>query len=283
MPMKMVNIGPGRALSFASSGQGAPAVVLETGLGAESAVWQRVEERVAECTRVCRYDRAGRGSSPAVQGPRTASELVDDLRKLLIAAEIAPPYVLVGHSFGGLLVRLYAQRYPSDMAGLALVDSLHEDQFSIFGRMFPPAAPGEPSELTRARDFWAGGWRSSSSTVECLDLPASLEQGRAIESLGALPLHVVAAGTFANQPLLPAQQRPAFQQRWEAMQRQFLRLSSNSAYTLAPESGHFVQRDAPEAVVSAIFSILSQLPQSNVGGAAGRLRRKVADTGAGAG
>ena len=101
----------GRRLVMTSSGLGIPTVVLETGLGAESAEWSAVQREIAPFARVVRYDRACRGASDPAPRPRNANELVDDLAELLRRAKVAPRYVLVGHSLGGLLMRVFAQRF----------------------------------------------------------------------------------------------------------------------------------------------------------------------------
>src|SRR5690348_14927597 len=115
----------GRRLALTRSGAGAPTVILETGLGAESAEWEPVQRAVAQFTQVCRYDRANRGQSDPAPKPRSAQDAVNDLHTLLSATNVPAPYVLVGHSLGGIIVRLYAHRYPGEVAGLVLVDSAH--------------------------------------------------------------------------------------------------------------------------------------------------------------
>jgi pimeloyl-ACP methyl ester carboxylesterase len=252
--MKMIDVG-GRRLAFSSSGTGSPTVVLETGLGAESSEWGFIQCSVAEFTRVCRYDRAGRGASDRAPRPRTASQMVDDLHALLCIANVPGPYVLVGHSFGGLLMRLYAHRYGSTVRGLLLVDSMHEDQFDVFGPIFPSPSPSDPPHWRQMRALWTGGWRDPQSTAEGIDFGSSLREGRAIESLGAIPMHVLTAASFLNQPLVPPEDRDGLQQRWDSLQKSFLKLSSAATQSFAPTSGHFVQRDAPQAVINAIKSL----------------------------
>jgi len=249
----------GRRLALNCSGEGAgglrsgaPTVILETGLGAESSEWSRVQEGVQTFARVCRYDRAGRGASDPVARPRTASDMVDDLCALLRAADIRGPYVLVGHSFGGLLMRLFAHRHPQDVQALVLVDSMHEDQFDVFGPIFPPATAADPPALREVRAFWTGGWRDPQSTVEGIDFVASLAQGRAIGALPDLPIHVLTAGTFVNQPLVPAAYRADLQRRWDELQARFLKLSCAATQTFVYGSGHFMQRDCPQTIVEAI-------------------------------
>jgi pimeloyl-ACP methyl ester carboxylesterase len=122
-PGRMVEIGA-RRLHLIESGSGRPAVVFESGISASCLNWTRVREEVARFTLACAYDRAGLGWSDPADSPRLASRLVDELHALLGAAAIAPPYVMVGHSFGGLLVSMYAAKYSADVAGLILVDPL---------------------------------------------------------------------------------------------------------------------------------------------------------------
>jgi pimeloyl-ACP methyl ester carboxylesterase len=248
----------GRTLTLFDSGQGLPAVVLETGLGAEAVEWKAVADAVAPFARVVFYDRAGRGSSPPAEGPRSALDMVHDLDALLRVAEIPGPYLIVGHSFGGLIARLYAHHHRHSVLGLVFADSMHEDQFDVFGPLFPPESPSDPDELKSIRNFWTGGWRSPSSTQERIDFPTSLDQGRSIKSLGDLPVHVISAAAYTHMPMLPPPARPFLQQRWDALQFRLAGLSSRTIHTQAHDSGHFVQRDAPDAVIAAIVQMLRQ-------------------------
>jgi pimeloyl-ACP methyl ester carboxylesterase len=255
---RMVDVG-GRKLSFSCRGTDAPTVVLETGLGAESDEWAAVEQGVAPCARVFRYDRGGRGRSDRAPLPRTAHDMVHDLHVLLRRAAVPGPYLLVGHSFGGLLARLFTHMHRSEVAGLVLVDSLHEDQFEIFGPMFPPPAPNDPPGLQHARTFWTTGWRDPGSTAEGIDFQASIAQGRAIESFGDLPLCVLTASTFLNQSLIPVDRRGPLQELWDEMQARFTRLSSNVQQVYVSSSGHFLQREQPQVVVDAIATMLASI------------------------
>lgn len=251
---RRIDIG-GRSLALTCSGRGAVTVILETGLGAESAEWAEVQRAVAPVARVCRYDRANRGMSDPAPKPRSAADMADDLEALIRNAGLEAPFILVGHSFGGLLARLMARRLSGEVKGLVLVDSLHPDQFEIFGPSFPAPAPGDPPMLGEIRVFWTGGWRSPASTVEGIDFPASLAQDKGTGSLGDLPVRVLAAGTFINNPLVPAPYRAALQQGWDALQRGFLGLSTRATLIPAPGSGHFIQRDDPGLVARAIRAL----------------------------
>src|SRR5215216_1052624 len=129
-PGEMVDVG-GYSLHINCVGQGSPTVILDAGLGDFSAQWVRVQREVSDTTRVCAYDRAGMGWSEMGPEPRDAKQITRELHTLLTKAGIEGPYVLVGHSFGGLYMQTYAARYPDEVAGVALVDSSTEpDQFS---------------------------------------------------------------------------------------------------------------------------------------------------------
>jgi pimeloyl-ACP methyl ester carboxylesterase len=258
---RVIDIG-GRCMAMVATGQRGPTVVLETGLGAESAEWSQVQEGLEGFVRAIRYDRAGRGASDPAPGPRTARDMVEDLRLMLRRAGEAGPFVLVGHSFGGLIARIFADAYRDEVAGLVLVDSLHEDQFAVFAPTFPPARASEPPGLTATRAFWTGGWRDPGATMERIDMPASLDQGRSISSLDDLPVRILTAGTYLNQADVPAPIRPVLQGLWMELQRQFVDLSTRAEQIVFPECGHFVQRDDPGAVIDAVCQVVSQARHS---------------------
>ncbi|MFL6720455.1 MAG: alpha/beta fold hydrolase [Sphingomonas sp.] len=245
----------GRLLAFKVEGSGSPSVIFETGLGAESDEWEHVQRTVAQHSGTFRYDRAGRGASDPARPGRDAYTMVDDLHELLHTVRVPVPYVLVGHSLGGLLTRVFAKRYPEEVAGMVLVDSMHEDQFDVFGGAFPPPGPGDPPQLIGLRHFWTGGWKEFESTAERLNLPETVRQGREVESLGDLPVHVITAGTFLNGPFVPPSERGRLQFKWEELQAKFLRLSSRTKQSFVRDCGHFVQRERPEVIVQAILDI----------------------------
>ena len=125
-PHQLVDVGDHR-LNLFCSGSGSPTVVFEAPSGTPGWAWWAVQPRVAEKTRACVYDRAGFGFSDPATRVATSSNQVDDLHALLVAADIKPPYVLVGNSLGGANVQLYAWRYPAEVKGLVLVEPMNED------------------------------------------------------------------------------------------------------------------------------------------------------------
>lgn len=133
-PGQMVDIG-GYRLHLRSMGTGGPAVILDTGLGGPSPAWGLVQPEIAKFTQVVSYDRAGNGWSDASPFPRTSRQIIEELHTLLMKANIPKPYTLVGHSFGGNNVQLYAATYPDEVEAIVLVDSCHEEQL----RRLPPS------------------------------------------------------------------------------------------------------------------------------------------------
>ena len=127
VPHRLVDIG-GRKLNLFCSGTGSPTVVFESPSGSSGAAWWAVQRQVAAKTRACVYDRAGFGFSDASPRAADAQSAVDDLHVLLKAAAIAPPYVLVGNSFGGGAAELFAWKHPDEVSGLVLVEPMHEDE-----------------------------------------------------------------------------------------------------------------------------------------------------------
>src|SRR3712207_632680 len=128
---QLVDVG-GYKLHISCVGVGSPTVVLDAGAGDLGLAWAQVQPTVARSTRVCTYDRAGLDWSEQSPQPRTAEVMVDELHTLLTKAGIAGPYVLGGHSLGGLVIRQYAHTYPAGVAGIVLVDSAHEAQWLRF-------------------------------------------------------------------------------------------------------------------------------------------------------
>lgn len=253
----LVDAGGGRRLAVRVAGRGEPLVLLEVGLGAESTSWTAVAQGVASFTRVAFYDRAGRGASDPATKPRNLPDLVEDARRVVAALAPAQPVVLVGQSLGGLIARSYAHRHPHEVAGLVLVDSLHEDQFEHCSPLFPPAVEGEPPSLTGMRAFWSGGWREPSRNPEGIDLPACQQAARAITSLGRLPLRVLTATGFTLPAAGFGAAGPKLQATWDALQAQLAALSSDARRDVLAGTGHFVQSERPELIVEAIRELVA--------------------------
>jgi alpha/beta hydrolase fold len=141
MPGQLIDVG-GRRLHLSCTGSGSPTVILEPGLGEASSAMAWIAPAVARDSRVCVYDRAGRGWSDAADGPLDSAQTAADLHTLLDRAHIPGPYVLAGHSFGGLYILTFAATYPDEVAGMVLLDSTA-----------PAAAPAPPTTKTGSYKF----------------------------------------------------------------------------------------------------------------------------------
>jgi pimeloyl-ACP methyl ester carboxylesterase len=240
----------GHSLYFDCEGKGRPAVVLVSGLGVDSSSWWTVQRAVARVTRVCLYDRAGLGFSASRpggalgSGRRDARDELRELEALLRNARIDRPVVLVGHSWGGPLVRLYAGTHRHDVAAVVLVDSSSPDQSRAFEAAIPPKRPGELPGLDQFRHADA----LASENEEHLDWGKSMREVATVATLHDLPLVVVTAG-LDHFPL-PADRY--LEPVWRRLQRGLARLSSRSVHVIALQSNHFVQQGQPDVVAAAV-------------------------------
>ena len=251
---QLVDIG-GRRLYIKCSGdavKGSPVVVLDAGMGATSDVWSIVQPGVAQFARVCSYDRAGMGKSDQAAQAHSSADIVDDLHTLLVTARINPPYVLVGHSLGGMNARLYATKYPQDVVGMVLVDSTHEDENDRMLAVLPP----EVKQRAKPEDMII---RSS----EDIDFNRSVAQVRAANWHSDIPLIVLTRGSATLNPndyAVPSS-APKFEEIRLELQRELVRRSSRGKQIIAEKSGHNIHRDQPELVVDAIHQVVEELRQ----------------------
>jgi pimeloyl-ACP methyl ester carboxylesterase len=253
----LVDVG-GRRLYITCMGEGNPTVILEHGMATESGSWAAVQQAVARFTRVCAFDRAGRGTSDPAPTPRTSEDMVADLHALLANAYVPGPYILVGNSLGGFNARLYAHKYPDEVVGLVLVDSMHADQFARIEQALPPETPQDPEELKTFRQSFTQDYKDPTRNPEGFDQLASHEQGRVVTSLGDLPMVVLAASEFRMR-IPEARFGEYMQNMWYELQRDLARLSSNSKFVAVENSGHFIQIDRPQVVTDAIRELVEQV------------------------
>jgi len=218
-----------------------------------------VFEPIAQFARVVSYDRASLGGSDRGPRRRSCADMVADLHALLLHAHIPGPYVLVGHSFGGQIVRLFAHHHPSNVVGLVLVDAVHHDQTERALALIPPPAPDESPRLANMRTFHTDGYTDDPAwDPEGIDLGASDAQVRAAGLHGALPLIVLTARDHgAPPPDLPADFIAAYDAMFHELQRDLARLSSRSAHIYAEHSGHFIQIDEPALVIDAVRQVVA--------------------------
>jgi pimeloyl-ACP methyl ester carboxylesterase len=281
-PGEMVELGE-HELHIDCAGRGSPTVVLEAALGATSAEWVRVQRQVSETTRVCAYDRAGMGWSEAGPEPRDAERVAGELRALLAGADVEGPYVLAGHSYGGLYAQAYAARYPGEVAGVALIESSHPEQFErlpearesygqtrrLFAvapwlarigvvRLFglSPAPPGLPErQRGQLGALSPSAQQLAATAAEFRATPESTDQARGLGSLGDKPLAVVSAGTQSRG--------------WLELQDELAELSTDSSHRVVEGATHvsvlYDRDDAREtgaAIVGVVEAVRDDRPQA---------------------
>ena len=258
-----IDIG-GRKLTMSVQGNGGPTVVIESGFGApavEDGEWQNVVDAISKTNRVCVYDRAGVGTSdPDPKKPRTSRNIARDLHTLLTNAKIPGPYVLVAQSIGGLHVRVFADLYPNEVAGMVLVDVTHPDQESKWLAVFPPKRDGENIEITKARDLLNDRLTKPAENSENFDFVASDKQVRAARTLGSKPLVILTHKVgWVMVPGLPDDLSDALDRVSQDLQKQLLTLSTNSTQRNAEHAGHHVHREEPELVITAIQEVVAKV------------------------
>lgn len=238
----LINIG-GRHLHLTCDGNKLPLVIFESGMGSTWESWLSIQPHVAQFARVYSYDRAGLGKSDPAPTPRTCQNMVDDLRSLLDAAKVEPPYVLVAHSYGGMNVRLFASQYPQDILGMVLVDSVHEDRHIQFETVL------SNDLMERQRNYLADPSRNS----ENIDEVASSDQLRAAKCKFDFPIVVLSC---MHDPPSDVWPMAALRTVWEPLQFELAQLSSKGKHVFAQESGHFIHHDEPELVIDAIQEVI---------------------------
>lgn len=277
----------GRQMHLLCHGQGTPAVVLESGLPGTSLGWASVIEDIASFTMVCAYDRAGFGWSEAAPEPRTASSLASELRDLLNTAGVDPPLVLAGHSFGGVVVQLYASQFPEEVAGIVLVDAPHPDLIAhlppghfeqmrnlalmpkllgplgVARLVLPPVPTGSPdsrpsSVQATEKQLLATTRSLQTMASEMAVLEESMNQvAENPPRLGQKPLIVLTKGRRRKG--------------WEHVddtQERHTELSENSDWRVVSGAGHLIHHEDPEAVVDAIRSVVESARKSHANAAA---------------
>ena len=173
-----VDVG-GYELYYICVGEGSPTVILEAGNGNDTSVWDLVMLYYQKYTRTCAYDRANLGRSDHAPKPRTYGEMNGDLHALLQNAPIEGPYILVGFSMGGNLVRLYAGQYPEDVVGVVLVDSFHPDAGARLSSVLPPERPGEDASLKS----WLLPSNNNKAQISPLALPGAASRPKLFSNI----------------------------------------------------------------------------------------------------
>jgi pimeloyl-ACP methyl ester carboxylesterase len=285
----LVDIG-GRNLYLECRGEGSPTVILESGAGGRADVWSRDLEEpegertmvlpgVAEFTRVCAYDRPGTmgevnpsldpygplfypSRSDPVPQPRTAQDMVDDLHALVDAAAIPGPYVLVAHSAGGLVARLYASEYPNEVVGMVLLDSTHEDVWLRFQEALTPEQWEVFEAITVTNqdllDAYPEAERWHTAPLADEATSAQVRQARKEAPLHPMPLVVLMHGIPFGDPF-PGWPAAKMEAIMHDLQEDLATLVPNAHFAIATESGHNIHQDQPDLVIEAIRDVVDAI------------------------
>ncbi len=283
-PGKLIDIG-GYKLHLNETGEGAPTVVLDAGMGDSCLYWHLVQSDVSKVARVCSYDRAGLGWSDLSPLPRTSRNIAQELHTLLTKAGIPGPYILVGHSFGGLTVRAFAQQYPDEVAGLVLVDSVHEDYVKSMPESMRRPFLNYPYQLAFMKNWAPLGLPRLLYVKLYPELPPELQPiDLALRSRTSymkaryddeVSFQKDSAGMKAGEPIpqaplivLTASDRgtlwentsPEDFQRWKDQwfehQNALAALSANSLHVTV-DSTHLIPLERPDAVSKAILEVVA--------------------------
>jgi pimeloyl-ACP methyl ester carboxylesterase len=299
---RRVELPGGRRIFMHCMGEGSPTVIFESGYRGSSGAWFKVQPQVAKFTRACAYDRAGYGQSDPGPDPRDGAAVAHDLDAALRAADIAGPFVMVGHSAGGLYVRLFAELRPKDVVGMVLVDPSVEHQDRQFAAEFGPGQGGttgtraqaarclqaaeqgllpsnepqlsacmpkprkdpEASKEAVAEALRASTWATAVSELDTLWTSTSDEVDRSPGSYGDMQLIVLTAeGTYAGNPPAAA---TAAEGLWRRMHQQLAARSTQGQERLVTGASHMIMLDRPDAVTDAVREVVQQARAKNRGG-----------------
>ena len=223
------------------SGEGETTVILDAGLGGTSEDWLKVQPEVAKFSKVFSYSRAGLGQSEKALTPRTCKDIISDLRSLLLSANLYPPYILVAHSWSGINARWYASQYPDEIAGMVLIDAVHENKYEQFEKILSEE---------KANRMWAFV-KDPSKNDENIDRIASIAQVRDKQILFDFPLIILTRAADSDE----------LSKIETDLQAEFLKLSTNSRQDFSKHNDHFIQNLEPELVIDSIRQVIKSIKE----------------------
>jgi pimeloyl-ACP methyl ester carboxylesterase len=293
---KMVDIG-GYKLHVVDQGIGGPTVVVDSGVGCNCLDWSLVQPEIAKFARIIVYDRAGYAWSDESPLDRTNENIVEELRTMLRAIGAPGPYILVGHSFGGSNVQLYAMKYPEEVVGIVLIDSVHEDQLKVLD--IPPIELFQllmgASSLGICRLLSHVPLVRSSMDKHIEKYPLHLQEIYHAQSLKTKFAHALKGEAFfaqencnrlkeysghfedkplcvitAGKPLISyergqavytREQIDAINTQWPQLQADLVKKSSRGRHVIAEHSGHMIIADQPEIIIDVVHEMVDELNQ----------------------
>ncbi|MES9835245.1 MAG: alpha/beta hydrolase [Candidatus Thiodiazotropha sp.] len=232
----------GRKVDIAAKGAGSPVIVFESGMGPTMSTWAPIFDSLSKETRVFSYNRPGYGRSRAGSAPATAREIAQQLHQNLLDTGHNPPYLLVGHSAGGIYVNLFARLYPKEVSGVVLIDSTHPSQFEYFRKERPLLYSMFTTTTALGR-----------TRYEASILKGVHNEFSTIEPFPEIPLIVL---TAEKSSLFETRE---MREKWLEFQRDLAQMSSKAKHRVVGGSGHFIYRDKPGVVMEEITALIDQL------------------------
>lgn len=264
----------GRRVNFRLRGAGDFTFVLEAGLGDYGNSWDTLEPALAGLGRVFVYDRAGLGWSDESPYPRTARQIAVELHGVLETAHVPKPYILVGHSIGGISQTLYATLYPKEVAGLLLIDPATEDQFKklprppalvawVFPQISRAAAFGIPQFLFKSSDpvqNLTSHVQTSGAELRAFMNTATTREYRPLD-LGSIPITVLTAGDYGGMPGRSDSEKKAAWEMWSSLHEELLTASSSKirSHKIVAGATHYIYRDQPATVIDAARELVDNI------------------------
>ena len=237
-------------MQAATAGAGRYTVIFESGFGRDLNVWRKVAPAIATSNKVMSYSRAGHGASQARPGTPTLASRTDQLEQLIAAAGLTPPFILVGHSYGGFLIRSYAARHPDQVAGMVFVDPSDEHQ-SVELRKLDPA--GVDSDTRLLAQFMPPKLQPELGQVQAI-----LDSGK-LPLAGPLPDVPVAVLTSVQRRAKPELflETPAAVDVWRDLHARFFHGFKSGIHVVTPHSGHNIHQEQPQLVIDAIGQVIA--------------------------
>jgi pimeloyl-ACP methyl ester carboxylesterase len=296
---KMIDVG-GYKLHINDMGTSGPTVILDAGIGCNSLDWALVQPEIAKFTRVCSIDRAGSAWSESSSRPRTSEVIVEEMHSLLKNGNIPSPYILVGHSFGGLNCQLYANKYPDEVAGIVLVDSAHEDQVQrlpqdsnnaqeallkqktlllILSRLGVVRLLHKLPQAKKQVEVFPENIRTLyfSQKLQTKHLKTVLEETDNLrESLNQLkqaenklknkPLIVISAGKAPTpqEVGLSKEVTEKFTAAWDELQKDLASKSTKSRHIIAQNSNHMIPQHQPKVIIDAVRDMMHEINDERI-------------------
>jgi len=241
----------GSELEYVMAGEGKPVIVLLSGYGVSiDTSWSRIFPEIEKISTVFAYNRFNYGNSDKSEGPQTGAEIVATLRNLLREKGLKPPYVLVGHSFGGIYAQLFARKYSEEVCGVVLIDSSHPDHDEM-----KCESGGAIRCAVRAIINWVDSVIHPGRYTELTTFAATVREIKSAPPFPDIPLIVISAGKDPSFWLFGDEFLRIFREN----QRRLAALSPQGRQIIAKQSGHFVQNDTPEIVVQAIREVVDKV------------------------